>query len=94
MEIPVPEHVRNLFPAFGVALLNTQGPVAKGHIMIDYFWLAIVMLGPVLLGGAIFYSIMRQRRLSSRERHNSDAATHELYQKDENADTRPFGGRQ
>lgn len=65
----------------------------KGHIMIDYFWLAVVMLGPLLLGGAIFYAIMRQRRLSSRERLNSDAATRELYRKDENADTRRFGGR-
>lgn len=61
--------------------------------MINYFWLFVVMLGPVLLGGAIFYSIMRQRRLSDRERLNSDAAAHELYRKDEIADTRKFGGR-
>ena len=61
--------------------------------MINYFWLAVVMLGPVLLGGAIFYSIMRQRRLSRGERENSDAATRELYREGENADTRRFGGR-
>lgn len=62
--------------------------------MINYFWLAVVMLGPVLLGGAIFYAIVRQRRLSRGERVNSDAAARELYRKGENADTRPFGGRQ
>lgn len=62
--------------------------------MTNYLWLAVVMLGPVLLGGAILYSITRQRRLTRRERMNSDAATHELYKEDENADTRPFGGRQ
>jgi hypothetical protein len=66
----------------------------KGHTMIDYFWLSVVMLGPVLLGGAIVYAIMRQRRLSGSERRASDAATRELYQKDEGADTRRFGGRQ
>ncbi|MFN3634105.1 MAG: hypothetical protein ACK4UZ_00045 [Rhizobium rhizophilum] len=62
--------------------------------MINYFWLAVVMLGPVLLGGAIVYAILRQRRLSARERINSDAATRELYRNGENADTRPLGGRQ
>ncbi|THV11681.1 hypothetical protein [Rhizobium rhizophilum] len=62
--------------------------------MINYFWLAVVMLGPVLLGAAIVYAILRQRRLSARERINSDAATHELYRNEENADTRPLGGRQ
>ncbi|MBC2772710.1 hypothetical protein H6M51_07535 [Rhizobium sp. AQ_MP] len=61
--------------------------------MINYFWLVVVMLGPVLLGGAIFFAIMRQRRLSGRERIHQDAATRELYQKDEAADTRPYGGR-
>lgn len=60
----------------------------------NFFWLAVVLLGPLLLGGAIVYAILRQRRLSARERINSDAATHELYRKDEDADTRPFGGRQ
>lgn len=62
--------------------------------MENYLWLIVVMLGPVLLGVAIFYGMMRQRRLSSREQTASDAATRELYRKDENADTRPFGGRQ
>ncbi|QEE45527.1 hypothetical protein FVA81_13335 [Rhizobium sp. WL3] len=62
--------------------------------MINYLWLAVVMIGPVLLGAAIGYAILRQRRLSARERINSDAATHELYLNDENADTRPLGGRQ
>lgn len=59
----------------------------------DYLWLIVVMLGPILLGGAIVFAVMRQRRLSGRERSNQDAATRELYQKDEEADTRPFGGR-
>ena len=76
-----------------VGSLTRQGPFKKGHSMINYFWLFVVMLGPVLLGGAIFYSIMRQRRLSDRERLNSDAAAHELYRKDESARTRKFGGR-
>jgi hypothetical protein len=65
----------------------------KGSAMINYFWLFVVLLGPVLLGGAIFFAIMRQRRLSGRERLNQDAATRELYEKDERADTRPYGGR-
>ena len=55
--------------------------------MINYLWLFVVMLGPILLGAAVFYSIMRQRRLTKRERIDQDAATRELYEKDERADT-------
>lgn len=51
------------------------------------------MLGPILLGGAVFYAIMRQRRFTRRERINQDAATRELYEKDERADTGPYGSR-
>lgn len=61
--------------------------------MINYLWLFVVMLGPILLGAAVFYSIMRQRRLMRRERIDQDAATRELYEKDERADTGPYGGR-
>ncbi|QGG92305.1 hypothetical protein GH983_18325 [Agrobacterium sp. MA01] len=61
--------------------------------MINYLWLFVVMLGPILLGAAVFYAIMRQRRLTGRERVNQDAATRELYEKDERADTGPYGGR-
>jgi hypothetical protein len=64
----------------------------KGHFRIDYLWLFVVMLGPILLGGALFYAIMRQRRSTRRERINQDAATRELYEKDERADTSPYGG--
>ncbi|KPF57784.1 hypothetical protein [Rhizobium sp. AAP116] len=60
--------------------------------MINYLWLFVVALGPILLGGAVFYAIMRQRRLTRRERINQDAATRELYEKDETADTSPYGG--
>jgi hypothetical protein len=61
--------------------------------MIEMFWLMAVMLGPVLLGAAIIYAIMRQRRLRPDEERRSDAAARELYQRDENADTRHLGGR-
>lgn len=60
--------------------------------MINYLWLFVVALGPILLGVAVFYAIMRQRRFSARERINQDAATRELYEKDERADTSPYGG--
>ncbi len=50
------------------------------------------MFGPILLGGALFYAIMWQRRSTRRERINQDAATRELYEKDERADTSPYGG--
>jgi hypothetical protein len=61
--------------------------------MSEYVWLLVVMLGPVLLGGAILYAIIRQRRLRPDEARCSDAATRELYEDDENADTRHLGGR-
>lgn len=60
--------------------------------MINYLWMFVVALGPLLLGGAVFYAIIRQRRLTRRERINQDAATRELYEKDETADTGPHGG--
>lgn len=49
------------------------------------------MLGPILLGGAVFYAIMRQIRFTRRERINQDAATRELYERDETADISPYG---
>ncbi|KQW28096.1 hypothetical protein ASE36_16770 [Rhizobium sp. Root274] len=61
--------------------------------MTDLFWLMAVTLGPVILAGAIIYALMRQRRLRPDEQRRSDAAARELYQQDENADTRHLGGR-
>lgn len=60
--------------------------------MINYLWLFVVALGPILLGGAVFYAIRRQRRLTHSERINQDAATRTLYEKDETADTSHYGG--
>lgn len=59
----------------------------------NLFWLLAVMIGPVLLGAAIFYALLRQRRLTSDEQARSNAAARELYRDDENADTRHLGGR-
>ncbi|WP_245408872.1 hypothetical protein [Rhizobium wuzhouense] len=59
----------------------------------NLFWLLAVIVGPILLGGAIAYALLRQRRLTSDEQKRSDAAAKELYKHDENADTRHLGGR-
>lgn len=67
--------------------------VMKARGMLDFLWLFVVMMGPVLLGGAIAYAAIRQRRLSGEQRDNRDATTRQLYRKNEAADTRPFGVR-
>ncbi|TPP07355.1 hypothetical protein FJQ55_15355 [Rhizobium glycinendophyticum] len=61
--------------------------------MSNFLWLVAVMIGPLLLGGAIVYGLMRQRRLTPNEMKRSDMATRELYERDEAADTRHLGGR-
>lgn len=70
--------------------MNVHPDLRKGHFTVNYLWLFVVVLGPILLGGAVFYAIIRQRRLTRRERINQDAATRELYEKDERADIIPM----
>jgi len=66
--------------------------VMKARGMLDFLWLFVVMIGPVLLAGAIAYAVIGQRRLSGEYRDNRDAATRQLYRKNEAAGARPFGG--
>jgi hypothetical protein len=49
--------------------------------MIDNFWFFAVALGPVLLGAAIVYAMMRRRRLSRVEEMRQDGAVRDLYDK-------------
>ena len=54
--------------------------------MADNLWLILVALGPVLLGGAIAYAMLRRRRLSGVEKVRQQEAVETLYDK-------PQGGR-
>jgi len=47
----------------------------------DKFWLFAVAVGPVLLGCAIVFAMMRRRRLSEREKNAQIAAIADLYDK-------------
>ncbi len=46
----------------------------------DYLWLIAVAAGPIILGGAILYALMRSRRLSPAERQDRHAAMQKLYE--------------
>ncbi|MFD1746785.1 LPXTG cell wall anchor domain-containing protein [Rhizobium helianthi] len=47
--------------------------------MADNLWFIAVALGPVLLGGAIVFAMMRRRRFSQDEIEERRAANHDLY---------------
>ncbi|WP_211930426.1 hypothetical protein [Ciceribacter sp. L1K23] len=47
--------------------------------MIDYLWLLAVAGGPLLLAGAFIYAILRQRRLTTKERADQVDAEDKLY---------------
>jgi NADH:ubiquinone oxidoreductase subunit K len=49
--------------------------------MIDTIWFLAVALGPVLIGAAIVYAMMRRRRLSRVEEVQQTRATRDLYDK-------------
>lgn len=49
--------------------------------MIDNLWLVAVALGPVLLGAALIYAMMRRRRLTRSEELQQDASLQDLYEK-------------
>lgn len=55
--------------------------------MADNFWFIVVALGPVLLGCAIIYALLRRRRLSTHEKIRQEEAIERLYDK-------PPGGRE
>ena len=55
--------------------------------MADKLWFIVVALGPVLLGCAIAYALMRKRRLSTTEMARQENAVERLYDK-------PKGGRE
>ncbi len=54
--------------------------------MADKIWFIIVALGPLLLGAAIAYSILKKRRLTASEKVAQKEAVEQLYNK-------PEGGR-
>jgi hypothetical protein len=45
----------------------------------DFLWLMVVAIGPMLLGGAIAYALMRRRRLSPSERQRQHDAVERAY---------------
>lgn len=47
----------------------------------EFLWFVAVALGPVVLGAAVAYALLRRRRLSARERIVSREATEDLYRK-------------
>jgi cytochrome c-type biogenesis protein CcmH/NrfF len=47
----------------------------------DNLWFIAVAIGPVLLGGAVVYAMMRRRRLSRPEEARQDKAVSDLYDK-------------
>ncbi|MCY1665978.1 hypothetical protein [Rhizobium sp. SL86] len=49
--------------------------------MIDNLWFVAVAIGPVLLGAAFIYAMMRRRRLTRPEELRQDAAIQDLYEK-------------
>ena len=51
--------------------------------MIETLWLFAVGLGPVLLGAAFIYALMRKRRLSGREKIAREEAMDDLFEKNE-----------
>lgn len=55
--------------------------------MADNLWFFAVAIGPVLLGIALIYGLMRRRRLTDSERARQEQATKRLYDK-------PQGGRE
>lgn len=48
--------------------------------MADLIWFIAVAIGPVMLGAAIAYAMLRQRRLSAREKHEQNDAVRHLYE--------------
>lgn len=47
----------------------------------EFLWFVAVALGPVMLGAAIAFALLRRRRLSMRERMESREATERLYRR-------------
>ncbi len=49
--------------------------------MTNNLWFFAVAVGPVLLGCAVVYAMMQQRRQSQAEERQSDRAVQDLYEK-------------
>jgi hypothetical protein len=49
--------------------------------MTTFMWLMVLAGGPIILGCAIAYGIMRQRKLTSSEEQRRDDAIKDLYEK-------------
>jgi hypothetical protein len=49
--------------------------------MADNLWFILVALGPVILGGAIAYALMKRRRLTGAEKAQQHEAVERLYDK-------------
>lgn len=47
--------------------------------MADLMWLIVVAGGPLLLGGVIAYALLRQRKLSGREKQEQTRQVEKLY---------------
>jgi hypothetical protein len=49
--------------------------------MTTFMWILVVAGGPVILGCAIAYAMMRSRRLTPTEEHRRDDAIKDMYEK-------------
>ena len=51
-------------------------------------WTLVVILGPVLLGLALVYAILRNRKRTPADEARTERATHELYEEEERKEER------
>lgn len=49
--------------------------------MANSLWFLVIAIGPILLGGAIAFALMRRRRLSAGEKRRQKQAVERLYDK-------------
>lgn len=47
--------------------------------MPENFWFFVVAIGPLLLGAAVAYALLRHRSLTTREKQLQHEATQDLY---------------
>ncbi|MCR4264668.1 hypothetical protein [Nitratireductor sp. ZSWI3] len=52
-------------------------------VLSDYLWVLAVSVGPLILGLALIYALVKKRRLSPDERRRQDRAVRKLYRNDD-----------
>jgi hypothetical protein len=57
--------------------------------MTNYLWLLVVAGGPALIALAIAYAMIRNRRLTPREKQAQHQAVERMYHEDDSEETRP-----